>query len=348
MFIDGIYLDGKTSKRHIARLEVNSDHKITHIHLIEQQEVLSFEQQYYKVETRLGNTPREISFDDAQLFTCDNHDEIDKLINWQSSRPSNQNTCLYRLENNYKLICLSTIATIIFLYGIIIYGIPSTAKTIAHHAPQFTSQQLISSLDILDETVFDASKLSAQRQQEIIDLVAPYLSSDGHLQPKLVFRSGMKANALALPNGVIVFTDDFVNLTQSDDELLAVLFHELGHLSHKHMTQRIIQDAMLTIMVVFITGDVETFDLLTGLPTLLLDLAYSREFEIEADSYALTQLSSHKIPLQSFVNAMTNLEQYYIKQSEGSSKSALNDFFSTHPKTEKRIKLIEQFKKSGD
>ena len=348
MFIDGIYLDGKTSKRHIARLEVNSDHKITRIHLATQREILSFEQQHYKVETRLGNTPREISFDDAQLFVCDNHDEIDKIISWQKKYSSKQNTWLYRLENNLKLICLSTIATIIFLYGLIIYGIPSTAKVMAHHAPQFTSQQLISSLDILDRTVFDASELSAQRQQEITALVAPYLLSYKSLQPKLVFRAGMKANALALPNGVIVFTDDFVNLTQSDDELLAVLFHELGHLSHKHMTQRMIQDAMLTIMVVFITGDVETFDLLTGLPTLLLDLAYSREFEIEADSYALTQLSNHNIPLQSFVDAMRNLEQYYLKQSAGSSESAINDFFSTHPKTEKRIKLIEQFNKKND
>lgn len=130
----------------------------------------------------------------------------------------------------------------------------------------------------------------------------------------------MKANALALPNGVIVCTDGFVNITQSDDELLAVLFHELDHLSHKHMTQRIIQDAMLTIMVVFITGDVETFDLLTGPPTLLLDLAYSREFEIGADSYALTLLSNHNIPLQSFVDTMRHLEQYYLKQSEGAAK----------------------------
>ncbi len=347
MYIDGVYLDGKTSKRHIARLEVNPNHQITHIHLPEEQEVLSFEQQHYKVETRLGNTPREITFDDSQLFVCDNHGEIDKIISWQGKHSSNQHSWLYRVENNFKLICLSTIATVIFLYGIIIYGIPSTAKIMAHHAPYLTSEQLVSSLDILDETVFDASELSTQRQQEILDLVAPYLSNHKDLPVKLVFRAGMKANALALPNGIIVFTDDFVNLTQTDDELLAVLFHELGHLSNKHMTQRIIQDAMLTIMVIFITGDVETFDLLTGLPTLLLDLAYSREFEIEADSYALTQLNNHNIPLQSFINAMTNLEQYYLKQNKDNN-SAINDFFSTHPKTEKRIKLIEQFTKVND
>ncbi|MCW8834140.1 MAG: M48 family metallopeptidase [Colwellia sp.] len=344
MLIEGIYLDGKTSKRHTARLEVNNDHRVTHIHLAEQQQILSFEHQHYVVESRLGNTPREISFDDDQLFVCDNHDEIDKLISWQTSRSSNQHSWLHRLENNFKLICVSTIVTAILLYGMVIYGIPSTAKVMAHNVPNFTSAQLVSSLDILDKTVFEASRLPPERQQEIRDLMEPYLSSFKSLQPKLVFRSGMKANALALPNGVIVFTDDFVNLTQANDELIAVLFHELGHLTHKHMTQRVIQDAMLTIMVVFITGDVETFDLVTGLPTLLLDLAYSREFEIEADTYALTLLDKHNIPLHSFADAMTNLENYYLKESEGKNNSSMNDFFSTHPKTAERIKLVEQFK----
>lgn len=344
MLIEGIYLDGKTSKRHNARLEVNNEHKVTHIHLVEQQQILSFEHQLYVVESRLGNTPREISFNDDQLFVCDNHDEIDKLITWQTNSSSDQHSWLYRLENNLKLICLSTVATIILLYGIVIHGVPNTAKVLAHNVPYYTSAQLLSSLDILDTTVFEESKLPPKRQQEIRDLVAPYLSSYISLQPKLVFRSGMKANAFALPNGVIVFTDDFVNLIQTNDELIAVLFHELGHLTHKHMTQRIIQDAMLTILVIFITGDVETFDLVTGLPTLLLDLAYSREFETEADTYALTLLDKHNIPLNSFVDAMTHLENYYLKENEGKTNGAMNDFFSTHPKTSRRIKLVDQFK----
>jgi Zn-dependent protease with chaperone function len=98
-------------------------------------------------------------------------------------------------------------------------------------------------------------------------------------------------------------------------------------------------------MVIFLTGDVETFDLLTGLPTLLLDLAYSRDFEIEADTYALTLLDRHDIPLNSFAHAMENLEKYYIEQNEGDVNSPIKDFFSTHPSTEDRIKRVEQFKK---
>jgi len=343
MFIDGVFLDGITSKRNTARLEVNNDHKITHVHLIDQQQVISFEEQKYVVETQLGNTPREISFEDGQLFYCDNHEVIDRLISWKAKQLSSRNSWLYRLESNFKTIILSTMATVALLYGIIIYGIPSTAKIMAHHLPKISSEQLLSSLDILDETVFDASELPVKRRQEIQALMAPYLSNHKNLQPRLVFRSGMKANALALPNGVIVFTDDLVNLVETDSELIAILFHELGHLTHKHMTQRIIQDTMLTVAIIFITGDVETFDLITGLPTLLLDLAYSRGFEIEADNYALTLLDKHNIPLQSFIDAMTHLENYYLEHNEGDNNAVI-DFFSTHPKTTDRIKLVEGFK----
>ena len=345
MLIKGIYLDGKTAKRQRARLEINNDHKITHIYLTEPQETLSFERQYYAIEPRLGNTSREISFDDDQLFVCDHCDEIDKLRSWQTNRLSDRNSWLYYLENNLKLICLSTILTTIFLYGIVAFGLPSAARIMAHNVPYFTSESLVSSLDILDKTVFKESELTPKRQQEIRNLAAPYLLNHESVNPKLVFRSGMKANALALPNGVIVFTDDFVNLIQSNDELISVLFHELGHLTHKHMTQRIIQDAMLTIMVVFLTGDVETIDLLTGLPTLLLDLAYSREFETEADAYALTLLDKHNIPLHSFVDAMRNLENYYLQEGAGKNSTTMSEFFSTHPETSERIKLVEEFKK---
>ncbi|PAJ75063.1 hypothetical protein CJF42_07085 [Pseudoalteromonas sp. NBT06-2] len=340
MLIDGIYLDGKTSKRHNARLEVVNDHKLTRIHLTEQQQSLSFEFNQCNIESRLGNTPREIAFTDAQLFITNNNDDIDTFSQWQNNE--NKKSFLYHLENNIPLISVFTIAAILLLYSTIVYGIPSAAKVIDHNAPSFTSDKLFSSLDILDETVFEPSELSTKKQQRIRKLVAPYLANHHDLQPKLEFRSGMQANALALPNGVIVFTDDFVELAQSDNQLLAVLFHELGHLKHKHMTQRLLQDAMITLLVVFITGDVETFDLITGLPTLILDMAHSRGFELEADNYALQQLNQHNIPLQSFVLIMQNLGSYYHEKNDEKSNK-LADFISTHPTTEQRIKMAEKF-----
>jgi Zn-dependent protease with chaperone function len=346
MFINGTFLDGKTSKRHSARLEVNHQQVIIGIHLSGTKLSIPVIANSYVVHPRLGSTPQELTFSDNQLFLSEDFESIKRLNTGIVERPFTDSNWLYNLENNSRLILFSVLLTIVFMYSVVVYGIPSSAKFLAHNLPAITSTQLLSTLDILDETVFEESQLSDDRKLEILTLLTPYLQGHLELSPKLVFRSGMKANALALPNGVIVFTDDFVNLTKSDDELIAVLFHELGHLTHKHMTQRLIQDAIITLVVLFMVNDLESADLVTGIPTLLLDLSYSRDFEVEADEYALAMLDKHNLPLNSFADAMTNLENYYKQSNDDDSGNALNQFFSTHPSTEDRVKMVEQYKQT--
>jgi Zn-dependent protease with chaperone function len=346
MFIEGKFLDGKTSKRHCARLEVNNQQVIIGIHLNDPIASIPVIEHSYVVHSRLGSAPQEISFSDNQLFISNDFESIKRLNLGNVERSFNDSNWLHNLENNSRLILLSLLLTIAFMYSVVVYGIPSSAKFLAHNLPALTSSQLLSTLDILDETVFEESQLSDDRKLEIMTLLTPYLQGHMELSPKLVFRSGMKANALALPNGVIVFTDDFVNLTKSDDELIAVLFHELGHLTHKHMTQRLIQDAIITLVVLFMVNDLESADLVTGIPTLLLDLSYSRDFEVEADEYALAMLDKHNLPLNSFADAMTNLQNYYKQLNDDDSGNSLNQFFSTHPSTEDRVKMVEQYKQT--
>ncbi len=352
MIINGIYLDGKTSKRIVGRLEVLSDLEQVVLHFDENKQNISLLLQIdtMVISTRLGQTPREIAFCDNQLFITDDNDAIDKLAESTQVYRKMKYSFMYKLENNYPLVILFTLSTILFVWASIVYGIPSAAKLIADEIPSFTHAKLGTSLDVLDKTLLDPSELTTERQQALMALFSPYLQSHQKLNPQLKFRSGMKANALALPGGEIVFTDELVNLAKNDDELLAILFHELGHLHYKHMTRRVLQDAMFTLMVIFITGDVETIDLVTALPTLILDLSYSRDFEKEADNYALEQLYKNNIDLNSFANIMQLLENYYVAKriddiKVDESKESSSDFFSTHPATESRIQLVAEFKR---
>ena len=163
-----------------------------------------------------------------------------------------------------------------------------------------------------------------------------------HLQ--ILFRSGgrLGANAFALPSGAIVFTDEMVKLARNDDELLAVLAHEAGHVAHRHGIQRIIQDSLLAFALMAITGDASgTSQLFLGMPVALTELAYSREFEREADQYALDYLRSHGIPPHRFADLMRRLQQE--KQSDGPSReSHWSDYLSTHPDTEERLRRFEE------
>lgn len=363
MLIEGNYHDGITSRSYTAQLEV--------FHNKEQAIRITFESNddsdnttlkltydALNIASRLGNVPREIAFGDGCLFVTDDNDAIDRLIKHYGK--SKTEALLHRLETNTTIILASVVATIALMWGTAIYGIPAAAKIIAYELPDFTSKKLGTSLSILDHSVFDPTELSESKQTAIRKLAAPYLEHFKDLKPKLEFRSGMQANALALPNGEIIFTDDFVNLVESDQELLAVFFHEIGHLKNKHLLRRALQDSMITLAVIFVTGDVETFDLVTGLPTLVLDLSYSREFEREADVFALEQLYRFNIPVDNFATAMQRLEQYYAERDEDETTdkliskdlkddvkkddSSFPDFLSTHPGTDERVKLVKQFK----
>jgi len=346
MKIGGYYLDGATSKRFTAYLEVGQMASRSSIQLhVEKQsgshQKMPLDYKELTIESRLGNTPREISFGQDQLFVTENNDAIDLLTKQYEVNKSA--SLLHALESKMTLVILASIITVSLTWSFIVYGIPTAAKVVAEKLPSFASDSFGSSIEILDQSIFEPTELGHARQQEILQLVQPYIEKYEDLNPNLNFRSGMRANALALPGGEIVFTDDFVNLAENDEELLAVFFHELGHLKHKHLSRRILQDSMITLMVIFITGDVDTVDLVTGLPTLILDLSYSRKFETEADTFALERLHRAGIPLQYFSSIMKRFETVYDdEESYDDTDISFPDFLSTHPTTEERIRLTDK------
>ena len=350
MHIEGYYMDGKTSKRHNARLEVFSYHpeKITlFIDAASSEEAsqecpLIFSEM--NISSKLGNTPREIVFGQNELFVTDNNDAVDELV--CQFKGASSSSVLHRMENSLTMILCATVATVFVIWAAVVYGIPSSAHYIAYQLPDFTSEKLGSSLTMLDETIFSPSELHESEQYRYRAAMAPYLEPYELLNPKIEFRSGMPANAFALPGGQIVFTDDFLKLVENDEELIAVLFHEIGHLKHKHITRRVLQDSMITLMVIFITGDIDTIDLLTGLPTLMLDLSYSRSFEMEADQFALAAMKQSGISAEHFISIMQKLDKTYTEKPDkrDDKYKAITDFLSTHPPTDLRIKLAEKYR----
>jgi Zn-dependent protease with chaperone function len=131
-----------------------------------------------------------------------------------------------------------------------------------------------------------------------------------------------------------------------------VLFHELGHLQHRHFLRRTLQDSMLVILLLFVVGDIESLDMVMGIPALLADLSYSRDFEREADLFALQQMHRNDLDLDTFGTMMlllsaTDEGQEEMQEEDKASEydfEALEGFLSTHPKSEDRAAMVEEFK----
>jgi predicted Zn-dependent protease len=144
---------------------------------------------------------------------------------------------------------------------------------------------------------------------------------------------GIGPNALALPSGIVVVTDSLVELAHSDAELIAVLAHEIGHLRQRHTLRRMLQGSATALLIVAITGDVGSImSLAAALPTVLLNSSYSRDFEREADDFALDYLQRRSISPQALGDILLRME----KSSGGGSD--IPDYLSSHPSTRERAR----------
>jgi len=343
LIIQGYYFNGQNAQRVNASIQSLNGTGLSLVIDDASVQPLLLDYSDIHIEAPLGNTPRELELGEDRLFVSEDNEGIEQLGLLMQKRHF-PFSLIHKLEKNLAVITLFSLFLIAFSWAIIVHGIPKAAKIIAFEMPEYIEEQLATSLDILDNTLLEPSELSSDRQAELRSTFSKYIALDKELNTQVHFRSGMAANALALPNGDIVFTDDLVNLVESDQELVAVLFHELGHVKNKHITRRILQDSMITVVVILLTGDIDTVDMVTGIPTLVLDLAYSRDFELEADRYAINRLKESNIPVETFSIMIKHLVEHYDKDVLNDDSSTISDFLSTHPHPKDRIQQVEQYK----
>ena len=157
---------------------------------------------------------------------------------------------------------------------------------------------------------------------------------------RLEFRHAGTPNALALPGGIIVVTDEMVHTTANDAEFLAVVAHEMGHVHGHHAMRLVLQGSGLAVLMTALAGDaVGTTILAAALPAVLLRTRYSRQFESEADDYAFAMLKRHGQSPQAFADLMRRLS---LDAREPADAHSLRQYLSTHPATEDRIRRAEE------
>ena len=346
MEIVGVFSNGKTSHTVKAILKPGGADRLTVVSA-ESGEVLVAAAQFdVNISSRLGSTPRRLEFFDGEAFFTDDNGAIDELV--RSREDIGFSSILHTIESQVGLVVVAAILTLLIVWASLTRGIPYLAREVAFQLPQSVQESVgAGSLDILDRLVFEPSALNTEKIASLRSLMNPFLALESS-NPRIEFRSGVGPNAFALPDGTVVFTDELIELADDEEEILAILFHEMGHLHHRHILRRTLQDSVITLGVIFVTGDVESANILLGMPALFLDLRYSRDFEIEADRFALETMSSEGIDLSKFERIMNKLDSLTatdeFSSSGATTNSKLLDYLSTHPSTSERIALISEFK----
>jgi len=294
-----------------------------------------------EISPRLGNTPRVLRWPDGAQFETTDNDAIDRLM--QRFGRHRGYRILHRMERHLPLVLLFTLLVIAFVFVSVEYGIPALSRSVAETLPPEVNRQLgQGSLEVLDKTTFGPSELPPERQRELLALFREYTDRYPQWQIRPLLRKGnsIGPNALALPGGEIIFTDELVELAEDDRELLAILGHEIGHLEKRHLMRRVLQSSMLTVIVISVTGDVSTVSsAVYALPTLLMELQYSRSFETEADDFAYAFLRQNGLKPIHFARIMRRLEREF---PDGTDDDSISVYLSTHPPTAERIQRFEQ------
>ena len=240
-------------------------------------------------------------------------------------------------ETHLLFVVVSLVFIVIAGYAMLKYGVPVAAKYAAMATPASVEKDLgkqtLETLDHEQLGYFEATKLPLVKQNEIKAALAAMCKKTGSCpEYELQFRKSMVigANAFALPGGYMVMTDELVELAKNNDEIIAVLAHELGHVKGRHALRQTLQGTVSGLIIIAITGDVSS--VASGLPALMMNMSYSRELETEADIYSLEALKTACIPTKYFATLLLRLVT-----DHGGSGNSVPEMISSHPDTKTRI-----------
>lgn len=307
--VAGSWSDGKTSAQFDATLSVQPSGKYIVVLAEDQAPKSQGDFGSLKISARLADTPRRLTLEHGAQFETSQNAQLDQLIGRYQKRAFS--SLLHRMESHWLPVLLSLLISVGLMWSFVVYGIPAIATTFANTMPlgvlQTSDQQTLTVMDkfYFQESQIDGAERAALKARLLADI--PEIGVD----VKIEFRQSKKigANAFALPGGTIVFTDEMLSLAENTQQIQAIFAHEVGHLVHRHSLRRLAQNSIITVMVVLLTGDATaTSDLLAAIPFLLTDMAYSRQFENEADGYAWEYLSERNIDVRNFSKLMVRLE----------------------------------------
>lgn len=332
------YFDGRTAAAQVVSLALDGQDLLLRSAEFE----LRWPLREVKISERLGNTPRLLTFPGRGHCEVTDQAALDNMLG-QLTKTS----WLDVMHHSQKWALLAAVLIVLSFFTAYRYLLPWGAEVLAMRLPGAVLQKMgDSTLQTLDRFGLEPSKLGAARQQQLSDEYARLKPlPDAQLQYHIVFRSspGIGANAFALPDGTIVMLDELVALAGNDNEILAVLAHERGHIERRHAMRMVLQSSIVGLVLAWYVGDVSS--LLAGAPAIIAQAKYSRDMEREADEYAERTLQRNDLSPCLLADILVKLEAAHQQknqpaQSGNAQKIQVLDYLSSHPATPERMAML--------
>ncbi|GAB4198245.1 MAG: hypothetical protein Fur006_47760 [Coleofasciculaceae cyanobacterium] len=151
---------------------------------------------------------------------------------------------------------------------------------------------------------------------------------------RVLYVPNSTVNAIALPGDAIVMYAGLVSQAESENELMMVLGHELGHFAHRDHLRGLGRSLLVQIVIAMFIGDTGWLQsaAVSSIETVTRS-QFSQSQERKADEYGL-------ILLQKTYGHVAGATDFFARMSR--QKGANVAFLSTHPAPGKRVNELNR------
>lgn len=145
-------------------------------------------------------------------------------------------------------------------------------------------------------------------------------------------------NAFTIPGGYVYVNRGLLERIHSDDELAAVLAHEIGHVAARHAAKQIQAQMGYSLVMDIALGAGGSQDLTQALQITfsLISSGYSREDELQADKLSVRYVSRAGLDPEATLRVLE-----LIQELEKSNPAGMLVFIRSHPPASQRIEVIK-------
>ena len=295
-----------------------------------------------KISPRMANVPCRIVFADGVWLSIADNDFVDDAL--AQTGGARAARFLHLLESRRRWIVVCALLAVASGWGVFAWGAPLVARGIAAALPSETLAAIgARAYEELRDGWLDDSALAANDKKRVEAAFAAVVADlrptlDPAFDYRLRLHKAGFGNAFALPDGLIVITDELATGNDGDDDwgLRAVFAHEIAHVEARHGVRLFLRSATAAGLALLLFGDVSG---VAAAAAGLWQLKNSRDFEAEADCFAYDYLRANDISWRVFTD--------YLRRAEsgggGEEERAESDFIrrvgeilSTHPDNEAR------------
>lgn len=323
--VQGTYFDGQISTCHEATLSRGPDEWVIHF---ENGMSRIFPVASTLLRSPLGRIPLKLEFFDGGVFEgeCSQSNVFSSSNEW---------TALRRwTELRWSATGLAVTAIVLWFAVGYQFVIPILIHRLVAYVPDSVVYQISSETrkGMQSSQLVSVSELSDASVERVKKVASRLGATFTDQKITLHFCKGIRmgTNAFVLPDGSLYLTDQIVELLKDDDELLAVLLHETGHVAEKHGLQSLVGSAGLAFLFEMISQE----NSLLALPESLITSGYSRKFEFQADQFSAAHLEKLGISFRVLGDALKKIAD------EGGEPSQEFDLFSSHPSIDERMRRL--------